>query len=625
MTPAFLAPLFFWFLALIPVVILLYLLKLRRTEVVISSTYLWIKSLQDLTANAPFQRLRKNLLLLLQILAIAALVVALARPFVRAEGGQGANYCVIIDNSASMQTLEGGKSRLELARGEALEIADTLESDDKMMVVAFSESADILCELTDDKFRLRRAVNSIQPADTRTNIRDVMLVARSLAPDNPDIPSVVNNLKLVLLSDGKLSDVDEIGARAIDMSYIRVGATRDNAGITNFSVRRPTEGKGDQQSFVLVHNESGTELKTTLSLYFDDNLLAVEEVTVPAASDQEALFSHPDLGEGVLRAELDLADALTADNRAWLAMRPSTKLKTLVVTNGESTSGYYLKKALALEPRVELSAVEPAAFSGDGAYDITIFDGFAPPSLPQGSLVFVNAAPPIEGFAFGENIERPPVLSTEPDHPAMRFLDPTNVGIRRARRMELPEGARAVTSTTGSPLIADVSRGGQQILVLGFDIAESDWPLNLSFPLFLQNVVSWAPRAALAGEMSIATGQPISILPVPGVESATVTTPDGREETVQLDPLRPVYFGGTKRAGVYEVLRGDERIRIAVNLLDRNESAVDPAGEIQFGRGAVTAQEGPLKQTRELWRWFVLAALAVLAAEWWVYSRRAWT
>ncbi len=624
MSSAFLAPLFFWFLALIPVVILLYLLKLRRTEVVISSTFLWLKSLQDLTANAPFQRLRKNLLLFLQILAIMGLVVALARPFVQAEGGQGANYCVMIDNSASMQTIEDGKSRLELARGKALEIADTLESDDKMMVVAFSESADILCELTDDKFRLRRAINSIGPADTRTNIRDVMLVARSLAPDNPDIPSVVNNLKLVLLSDGKLSDVDEIGARAIDMSYIRIGATRDNAGITNFSVRRPTEGKGDQQSFVLVHNESDTELKTTLSLYFDDNLLAVEEVTVPAASDQEALFSHPDLGEGVLRAELDRVDALDADNRAWLAMRPSTKLKTLVVTNGESTSGYYLKKALALEPRVELSAVEPTAFSGDGAYDITIFDGFAPPSLPQGSLMFINAAPPLEGFAFGEDIERPAVLSTEPDHPAMRFLDPTNVGIRRARRMELPEGARAVMSTTGSPLIADVSRGGQQILVLGFDVAESDWPLNLSFPLFLQNIVSWTPRAALAGEMSIATGQPIAILPAPSVESATVTTPDGREETVQLDPLRPVYFGATKRAGVYEVLRGDERIRIAVNLLDRNESAVGPAEEIQFGRGAVTAQEGPLKQTRELWRWFVLAALVVLAAEWWVYSRRAW-
>ena len=49
-----LAPQFLWFLGLVPIVILLYLLKLRRTRVVIPSTMLWVKSLQDLTANAPF-------------------------------------------------------------------------------------------------------------------------------------------------------------------------------------------------------------------------------------------------------------------------------------------------------------------------------------------------------------------------------------------------------------------------------------------------------------------------------------------------------------------------------------------------------------------------------------------
>jgi hypothetical protein len=76
LTGAFLAPAFLGFLALIPVIVLLYLLKLRRTEIVIPSTYLWIKSLQDLTANAPFQRLRKNLLLLLQIIAVLLLAIA---------------------------------------------------------------------------------------------------------------------------------------------------------------------------------------------------------------------------------------------------------------------------------------------------------------------------------------------------------------------------------------------------------------------------------------------------------------------------------------------------------------------------------------------------------------------
>ena len=173
---SFLAPAFFAFLGLIPVVVILYLLKLRRTEVIIPSTMLWQKSLQDLTANAPFQRLRKNLLLLLQILALLALVFALARPFVRAEGSRGRSLCLVIDRSASMQTVEADGTRLDLAKQQAFGMIDSLESGDRMMVVSFAQSADVLCELTDDQYRLRQAVRGI-----RRFLRDGPSVPRARA------------------------------------------------------------------------------------------------------------------------------------------------------------------------------------------------------------------------------------------------------------------------------------------------------------------------------------------------------------------------------------------------------------------------------------------------------------
>ena len=194
---AFLAPIFLGFLGLIPVVILLYLLKLRRTEIVIPSTMLWLKSLHDLTANAPFQRLRKNLLLFLQILILLLVVAALARPFVRAEGVVGTNLCVLIDHSASMQTQEGDVTRLDLAKEGALEMVDALKGGDKMMVVAFAEKAQVLCEFTDDRVHLRRAIRSITPSDTRTRIRAAMLVARSLVPENREELTTEGGLDIV--------------------------------------------------------------------------------------------------------------------------------------------------------------------------------------------------------------------------------------------------------------------------------------------------------------------------------------------------------------------------------------------------------------------------------------------
>src|ERR671912_2197805 len=87
----------------IPVGILaLYFLKLRRRPVQVSSTLLWRRSLEDLHVNSLFQRLRKNLLLFLQLLAVLLVMLALTGPRIRGTTGQGQRFVLAIDNSASM-------------------------------------------------------------------------------------------------------------------------------------------------------------------------------------------------------------------------------------------------------------------------------------------------------------------------------------------------------------------------------------------------------------------------------------------------------------------------------------------------------------------------------------------
>ena len=97
---SFLAPLMLAFGLTLPVIVALYLLKLKRQRVEMPSTLLWVKSIQDLTANAPFQRLRNSLLLWLQLLIAALALLAIARPFLALDTTRNQTIIVLIDNSA---------------------------------------------------------------------------------------------------------------------------------------------------------------------------------------------------------------------------------------------------------------------------------------------------------------------------------------------------------------------------------------------------------------------------------------------------------------------------------------------------------------------------------------------
>ena len=117
----FLAPAAFAFAATIAVVIVFYLLKRKRTVKLVSSTLLWQKFLAETQANAPFQRLRHNWLLMLQLLLLLFVILALSRPYFAGKSTGGNLFVLILDASASMQSTDESPTRFEKARQEALD------------------------------------------------------------------------------------------------------------------------------------------------------------------------------------------------------------------------------------------------------------------------------------------------------------------------------------------------------------------------------------------------------------------------------------------------------------------------------------------------------------------------
>ena len=194
----------------IPPLLLLYFLKLRRQKVPIASTLLWKRAVHDLQVNSPFQKLRNNLLLIMQLLILLAAIIALAEPIISARGRIEKSIVLLIDESASMGTKEkDGETRLDTAKREAENIIDKMTSDQQAMVIAFGSRARVLTPFTDDKTTLRNAVVQVKGTHASGRLHEAMQLAEAHSMPGEDT-TVTEASQYILLTDGRLADATDV-------------------------------------------------------------------------------------------------------------------------------------------------------------------------------------------------------------------------------------------------------------------------------------------------------------------------------------------------------------------------------------------------------------------------------
>src|SRR3954468_13473173 len=198
---SFLTPLAFVGGLLAIPVILLYMLRLRRREITVSSTFLWQQLLQDREANTPWQRLRRNLLLLLQLIILVLLVFALARPFITVPAVTTGQIELLLDASASMKAsdMPNGETRFDEAKRQALSIVDTLGQDDTMTIIRVANVAEVIAPATRDPVQLRAAINNAVPREAKADWVGALTLASADAIN-------VSDFNMVVISDGGLGD-----------------------------------------------------------------------------------------------------------------------------------------------------------------------------------------------------------------------------------------------------------------------------------------------------------------------------------------------------------------------------------------------------------------------------------
>ena len=614
---SFLSPIAALFALALPVVIVFYLLKRKRVVKLVSSTLLWQKFIADTQASAPFQKLRHNWLLLLQLLLLALVVFALMRPFLSGNARETNLRVIILDGSASMQATDEKPSRFEKARAEALKWVDGLRDGEQMMVLLAGASTEVKQSPTSDKAALRRALQSSTPADSPTRLADALKTAGAFTFEKRGEETVTSG-EIHLFSDGAAPDLEDLANKNLPLIYHRVGVGGNNAGIVRIDVKANPEEPSQRAVFASIGNFSTNSIQTDAELLFDGQLLQTRSLTLEPTNSQVQIFTTPQTKDGVFTLRLTVEDDLAADNQASIVSLMPTPVKALLVTKGNR----FLEKALKGAPSLQLSTA-PQLTDGAEAFDLVVLDDVIPAVWPRVNTLAIHTAS-TNWFAGWATAKSPPIVDWKSAHPLLRFVNFDNVQIAESLAVKPPPWGISLVESPQTPLIIAGELSRQRLVWIGFDPLQSTWPLRISFPIFMANAVDWLnPASANSGLYLVQPGNAFRY-PLPAkTGSAQLTTPDGRTRSLPIDEgTRELVIGDTHKQGIYRLKAGTNEATFCVNLMDSNESNIAPRDELPIGRYAKVAATTLKRANMELWRWIAAAGLLVLLFEWWWYHKR---
>ncbi len=612
----FLTPLALTFAALSIPIILLYMLKLRRRDVLVSSTLLWQRLLRDREANAPWQRLRRNLLLLLQLLALILLTLALARPFLPTPSIVSGSVVILLDGSASMRATDVAPTRFDAALNAAREIVAGLSAGDAATIISIGPQPRVLASTTGDKAVLRRALDKAAPTAGRADWEaGFALAAAGLAG--------AADTQVVIISDGALPET--LPPLPGQVRFVGVGGGSDNLAITALATR---EGAEVPQAFLRLVNYGESDAEPLIELFADGVLFDARRLSIPARGNTTLTLSDLPYDMRVLQAQLSIEDALPLDDIAWTIHAPPASRRVLLVSDGN----LFLERALGALPSVELTRLAPdtslpsSQEGAEGEYTLYVYDGVVTNTLPSGNLWLIGPAVSSSGAFTATTITH-----VAADDPLLRYVDLSDIHILRARKVEPPPGARVLVEAEGGPLLFVVERPEGRLAVLTFDLRDSDLPLQVAFPILTANLTNWLlPQGALTllageGRGEVHPGDPVPIQPDPEAAQIVITAPDGDRHVLPVGEKIPV-FAAADQLGVYQVEQFDQSETIlqsaafAVNLFDEAESNIAPGDVVRIGQIEVTNTVQKEEGRREFWPWLAGAALVVFVVEWWAYQ-----
>ncbi len=633
----FLNLLAFGYLSLIGLVVFLYVFNKKKNIVHVPSLIPWGILKEDTVRSRVF---KIDLLFLLQILLILLLVFFLAKPYLKSSiiNISGKNVVLIIDSSASMQTVEDNESRFDKARSQALEMVGKLGQWDKMMVITSDYSSRVVSDFTDDKTRLNKAINDLMPKDTGTDLDEGVSLGVSFLKN-------VERGEMYVLTDRLPSSINFTNLQSGNIKFITFGEKSANVAITSLDVYQDMfKDYTEREAYVTIQNYSNDSKTVRLSVFLNDEIIMEEEFEL-AGNEQKTLSVLNLNAPGILKASMQTDDFLSVDNTAYAIINEIKPINILLVCDN-----YRLKDELEkieqsthriIVTQIATSEYEPEVIKD---YDAAIFHKFIPDINPGINSLYImpylQAEDVKEGNTFrnvliSENnlVLQVKILDWDDTHPVMTHLNNLDdLNIKSAFTMKPPDWSIPLIKISDivndAPIAFAGWYEGEKIITLGFDLASFDFSKSEGLRMLIMtlNIIQWLNPYEAVGNNKVLTGGQyrLNYTLTGNIEIVTpeneVLKYDVKDDATEADFV----FNKIEYTGEYKISGADFNSRFVANLFDENESRIAPEStddeELKFEEKEA---ETLIKDEKtEFGKYLLLLVPFILFIEWLLYYKK---
>lgn len=488
-----------WPLALlitIPLVILLYILKRKYREVQVSSSLLWKEAYKNTQANTPWEKLKVNIMMILQILVILLLIFALMSPFLKFGGKTYKNLIVVIDTTASMSTLyDKDKTRLEAGKQIAGDYIKSIKENTNKYILAFNGGSNI---------ETKNTIDEIVQTYGSGDISSTLSYVRSLGEG-------LEEYEVLVVSDKKV-DLGDIKGKVVSLAN-----SGENAAITNLS-HKYSENK--MKVIATVKNTGNTNYTGDFSLYNGEELVKVESLELPKGTSKTLNYELENFNGEYLKGELSNKDLIAGDNTYYDVIRNNKGKKVLLVTE----KNVFLEKSFNNIENVELYKTNDVNNITEDSYDLYVFDGVIPKVMPKkGSILFIN--PTSNEFFKVENKDELG-QATGVEKELSNYTKDINFTLSNYKNIEVPYFGKAFLKVDENTIGFIGELNGRSIGALGFDVHNTDFALKKEFPILIYELGEKLIKSGVLYKNNYKAGEEIFIKGTPNGKNLKVKAPD---------------------------------------------------------------------------------------------------